>query len=411
MRRSLFWLLPLSTSLLGAHEVLERMIQAADATAPHMLIHNEEVWRQKIVQNSERCLEWLPDLSREGSMIAAAETLAKSILKTEEPLELRDLKGERPGVGLSGNRVIRVSTHEKRGCIIKVMPLRKAEFLQEVLMTDLLQQLKLSHLQAISLLGAAQWRDPTTGEVCILLAQSLAPGVAIDSKIIDLMLMPRVTTRRIALLTELQQIFFQLGMGLGQLHQTESHHKGTAHPLLHAEWLRIAAALPESQEIQQLLIEGWSALSSREVRLSFTHGDAHFSNYFFHPKEGITAIDLFTGARSVGSGRKPIGIAAYDVARVLEQLQMRTLFGITREESQDLFRHFLQGYFASGAPDIPSHELRACLLMHHAEFISAFMGKIDRYPLTLRPLLSRILSDKLRRMRGELEGLGTASQL
>ncbi len=411
MRRSFLWLLLLSTSLLGEQQLLERLIQAADATAPHMLMNSEEMWRQKIVQHSERCLEWLPDLSSEGSMIAAAAALAQSALETEGPLELRDLKGERPGVGLSGNRVIRVSTHEKKGCIIKVMPLRKAEFLQEVLMTDLLQQLKLSHLQAISLLGSAQWRDPLTGEVCILLAQSLAPGVAIESKIIDLMLMPRVTTRRIALFTELQQIFFQLGMGLGQLHQPKSHHMGAPHPLLHAEWLRIGSALPENQEIQQLLIEGWGALSSREVQFSFTHGDAHFSNYFFHPKEGITAIDLFTGARSVGSGRKPIGIAAYDVARVLEQLQMRTLFGVTREESQELFRFFQQGYLASGASAIPSHELRACLLIHHAEFISAFLGKLDRYPLTLRPLLSRILSDKLKRMRGELEGLGTASQL
>ncbi len=411
MRQSLLFLPLLWTSLLGAQELMDRLSQAAEAITPHILINNEEVWKQKIVQNSERCLEWMPDLSTEGSMIAAATTLAKKTLQTEALVELRDLKGERPGVGLSGNRVIRARTAQGRGCIVKVMPLCNAEFLQEVLMTNLLQRLNLSHLRTISLLDVAQWRDPATGEICILLAQSIAPGVAIESKIIDLMLMPRVTIKRVELLTELKNIFYKLGMGLGQLHRAESRRGGTPHPLLYAEWLRIDQALPENPEIRKLLLDGWSSLSSQGVQLSFTHGDAHFSNYFFDSEHGITSIDLFTGARSIGSGRKPIGIAAYDVARVLEQLQMRTLFGVTREESRELFTLFQRGYLASGASPIPSHELRACLLAHHAKFISSFLGKLDRYPMTLRPLLARILSDKLKRMQGELEGRGSASQM
>jgi len=210
MRRSAFTIILLLAATLVAEpfqeELLQRLVHIAQRSAPSPALDSESSWHAKLVEEAEKTLEWLPDLSSEGSLAAAAGLLAQEALHAQEPLQMRDLRGERPGVGLSGNHVLRFLSAEG-GCIIKAMRTSRAEFLQEVLATDLLQRLHLSHLQTISMLGVAQWRDSATGVSFVLLAESLASGRALESIIIDLILMPRISTKRQETFAKLQKIF------------------------------------------------------------------------------------------------------------------------------------------------------------------------------------------------------------
>ncbi|BCJ74228.1 hypothetical protein CS0771_37720 [Catellatospora sp. IY07-71] len=87
-------------------------------------------------------------------------------------------------------------------------------------------------------------------------------------------------------------------------------------------------------------------------RAALAHGDAHPGNFFWHPQQGLTVIDLPMLHYSMDDNGGPIGAAERDVAYFDIKLHdFGADLGLKPEELAHLRKTFLEAYRIAGGPD------------------------------------------------------------
>lgn len=87
-------------------------------------------------------------------------------------------------------------------------------------------------------------------------------------------------------------------------------------------------------------------------RAALAHGDAHPGNFFWHPQQGLTVIDVPMLHHSMDDGGGPIGAAERDLAYFDIKLQdFGADLGLKPEELAHLRKTFRDAYRAAGGPE------------------------------------------------------------
>lgn len=416
MHRSILlsiFLLSLPSFCIGSPDY-EKVLRLAEQAKPTVLYAREEQWSKFYLEKEKKACEYLTNYTQstlEESLIAFAEA---TLCTSEKNFTLKKIHSNIRGTGLSGSSVYKILDCDGNcALIVKVIPFHEGSFLKEVAGLNLISSLALKRLKTAIILGMGyiEHLDQTKS---YLIAESVAAGKNIDDYLIKIVMMSRVCVPRTAAIEEAREMFFHFGRALGELHGIKDRGYGPLHPLLQEhcsqscqQGIQAIREKLQREDLACLLENKYSILQeymlNPGLRYSFMHGDAQFANYFYDQDNAlITIIDMPASAISIAQSLAPIGSGVYDYAKILEHLEMRTLFGLTEEEMHFLKLSFNQGYMASGMLPPTDYQLEFFTLVHDMRFITHYFEGIEERSWAFSLAIDRILNAKIKRLEREL---------
>ena len=239
--------------------------------------------------------------------------------------------------------------------VVKILK-NQDEFGKELSAASWLTDQRFEHSGTPGVLGAAR-----TGDRGILMTE-VAKGDSLDALMVDT---ARTTDpqERAQQLATLRDATRATARALAELHTKPARSgEGVARGRLIDKWVSTASAKAIADYTQEQPVPGLDApvldaqmqgaaqqMGQQPGPGTVTHGDFHPGNIFYDPEQGVTFIDTGAIAESLDPAGAPLGSPARDLANFDNRVDVRgQKHGLTREETQELRRIFLDEYTAAG---------------------------------------------------------------
>ena len=298
-------------------------------------------------------LENIQDLSDSGSKKQILIDFAQNIANDMDIGQIRLITSHRN----SGNLVYRVENKSKTPVFyVKVMQKDQREFFDEILGIHLLNTLKYCKLQGVEILSVAKYVDKETKKTHVLIAESVAPGKLLEDYVHEALKLKVGTEERKEAFFKIAKIMKIFGKALADFHTKKQISMQGLHPQYEKSFFELCQTVTNlldkypqkgltSGDLWHLYQTHLTKLRTKRVAWSFTHGDSNLGNFFFDKETSeITTIDLPTTKPSIGRGLQPIGNAAEDYTNIFDQLELRRLIGLQKDEELLLGNAFEKGY-------------------------------------------------------------------
>ncbi len=298
-------------------------------------------------------LEQIQDFSHIGDQKEILVKFAENLAKDMGIKKVRIITSHRN----SGNLVYRVEDRSKNPLFyVKIMQKDPREFFDEILGIYLLDNLKYCKLQGIEILALGKYEDKKSKTFHVMIAESVAPGKLIEDYIHEAIKLKAGSEERKEAFFEIAKIMKIFGKALADFHTKKQTTNQGLHPQYEKSFFTLCQQVTNlldkypqkgltSGDLWHLYQTHLSRLKVKKLNWSFTHGDSNLGNFFFdNDTNEITVIDLPTAKPSIGKDLHPIGIAAEDYTNIIDQLELRKLIGLQKDEVLLLSSGFKKGY-------------------------------------------------------------------
>lgn len=294
----------------------------------------------------------------EEYMIKALQEFVRSQLGFQVDIDSVQAISNGLGQGLSGDRIYIISdARNGASFVIKTFMKPSGKFSREffTMMNHERLQLQSLSIPKVRGIGKALFGN----QHILFLAMDFVPGTSVYDLFGEYLACDEKKPEKRAIFQKLLHIYRKLGDGMVELHQAAQTEALPLHPayqqLLELFCEKAVAAFrrlvpPEiSQILEEFIERSKASLFKMHFPRGYIHGDLNVGNIRYNQAlDSLSVIDWPDGSLSVGQKNEAIGFSCYNVVQVENELLSRQAEGLTKEESKQLMRAFLEAYSSAG---------------------------------------------------------------